>query len=207
MPGDPVDQLTVRFRGLEITVSVPGLEDQGAGSADSGFEIVPGSRPPSGPATASSVGGSDHEWIVISAALEEQTVSATSAEALLQLDLDSLNHLCARLRAHHPIWTPRARIARAFRAGLLSRQRLDTAIIPGETPAIPFRNSVYIVLWCERFPQGFWTEDYSEYIAEVRRGAPTGHRFHPRSISHSFPSVAEGEAFLVGARRRWPLRR
>eukprot|EP00438_Fugacium_kawagutii_P013194 Skav217934 [mRNA] locus=scaffold2849:87967:95034:+ [translate_table: standard] len=175
MPTDPLDHLTLRFRGLEITVSVPAEEASAAEEAsEAGFEVVGASNPPSEPTSAAASEGPDRQWIEISTALEERTLRASSPESLHRLSLDPLNHLCARLRAQHPIWGPRARIARAFRAGLQARQRLDSTVIPGESPAIPFRNSLYIVLWCEQYPEGFWTETYTIYISEVRRGVPSG---------------------------------
>ena len=69
------------------------------------------------------------------------------------------------------------------------------------SPSVPFSASLYIVLRCPEFPSGFWTSDFEVYRRAV---FGPGHIFYDDTISHSFASRAEGEAYLRGAGRQWP---
>ena len=187
-----VESVTVQLAGLELTISARRLT-----SAD-----------PSQPAEEPSVGPTPEvtsDPYNISTELEEEIIAARDAAALAAVLLPFLTFLEARLTGRHPVWTARARLARAFRAGVIARRHLNGEFQEGTSLGIPYRNSVYIAL---REPgnniAGFWTSSYSTYVRRAGRNNPGNGNFHPDSISHAFPSAAEGEAYLLGARRRWP---
>ena len=136
-----------------------------------------------------------------SAELEAAAFAARTPADLLALDLTFLDHLVPRLRGADPVWTPRARIARAFHCGVVAGRRLGGEIVEGTSPGLPFRNSFYVCLRGPGNTAGFWTADFGKYINRVGSGRNS---FHPDSVSHAFPSRAEGEAYLAGARVQWP---
>lgn len=142
-------------------------------STSSGFEVVgqvssfgSPSSGYSGPAS-----GPFQELYTFSSQSEEPVTEASSPRALDQLFLESLGHLLGRLRAPHSVWAPKARVARAFRAGILARRRLGEEILGEGSLVIPFRNSYYLVLRSLDYPHGFWTRNYIVYQREVSRGA------------------------------------
>lgn len=144
------------------------------------------------------------EHFSISPALEARVLAAETAAVLQGTLPPELEHLVSRLRGEDRVWGSRARLARAFKAGLQARARLEGVIVGEGVPAVPFRNSQYVVLRCEQYPFGFWTGSYPIYIREVGRGATGGDQFARNSVSHAFASLTEIEAFLAGARRPWP---
>ena len=187
---DFVDELTVHFAGLEITITARRTAAEPASSATHGFEIVE-------PGEAATGLGAESQ---VTPELEERALQADSIQALNSLPLPFLDHLLPRFRASHTTWTPKTRLARAFRAGVASRRRLDGIFCEVSVPSVPFRNCFYV---CLRAPGGeppFWTNDYQIYFSKVR--GPVG--FHRDSISHAFASHCEVQAFLVGARKQWP---
>lgn len=128
------------------------------------------------------------EGIAFPRALEDRAIRAATIGDLVQLPLPFLDHLLPRLRGHHPEWSPAARIARAFRAGVAARRRLDGIFC--EASSLSFRNCYYVCLRAARGEPGFWTSDYAAYLS--RRRGPT--------------ACAQIPAFLVGARKGWPQR-
>lgn len=144
--GDPVEQVTVSLAGLEITVSVRRT------TSASSFSLVSSVAP--------SVTGPDHrqedpEWgpfdqpvvgYPASIELEEQAISAVSAEQFAALPLPFLASARSKLRAGDPTWSAAARVGRAFRAGVLAARRLEGAYLHHASPSIPFKNSYYIAL-------------------------------------------------------------
>lgn len=187
-----VESITIQLAGLELTVSARRLDSGEVAQA----AVQEGTAP-------------TPEVLVdpynISAELEDSVIAVREAAALATLALPFLTFLEARLRGSHEVWTPRARLARAFRAGVIARRHLNGEYQTGTSPGIPFRNSLYITLReAGNDTTGFWTTSYSAYARRVGRLNPTNGTFHPDSVSHAFPSSAEGEAYLLGARRRWP---
>ena len=103
-------------------------------------------------------------------------------------------------------WHPRARIGRALRAGISAGRVLNGDFDKqARSLAFPFKNTIYICLRCIRSEEGWWTDSYLVYIRciEIPEPAETG-GIQPYSVSHAFPTLSEGEAFLRGARRPWP---
>eukprot|EP00438_Fugacium_kawagutii_P034033 Skav222219 [mRNA] locus=scaffold552:275929:282761:+ [translate_table: standard] len=182
-PDPLVESITVQLAGLELTITArpvaSGGYSRGSGSE---FELV-------GP-------GSPSTFLEpLSPELQALVLETTSPLALAALPIDLDERLLRALRSSHPDWSARARLARAYRAGLAAAIRLGGELSPVTSPAIPFRNSIYIVLRCEDYPNGFWTSSYRTYINAVGEGSG----LQPRSISHAFASRAELSAFLAGA--------
>ena len=97
-----VEELTSRFSGLEITVRRTEV------GSDYGFELVnqePSSSPSSLPSRPS-------------VEQRSSTAQVLGAAELAALELPEVEHLTRSLRDSGSSWTPRARIARAFRAGV-----------------------------------------------------------------------------------------
>ena len=196
-----VESLTLRIAQLEITVSVRSVdENSGTGHQQPRIEIV--SPTPAGPAAAStSFTEAEGGLFPFSAELEAAAFAAQTPTDFLALELPFLDYLIPKLRGVDPTWTPRARIARAFHCGVVAGRRLGGEIIQGTFPGLPFRNTFYVCLRGPGNTAGFWTSDYGKYIARLGSGSNS---FHPDSISQAFPSQAEGEAYLIGARVQWP---
>ena len=187
-----VESLTVQLAGLELTISARRLEPGETPQPAAEVGVAPTPEVTSDPYN-------------ISTELEDSVIAVREAAGLAAIALPFLTFLEGRLRGAHAVWTPRARLARAFRAGVIARRHLNGEFQTGTSPAIPFRNSLYITLReAGNDITGFWTTSYSTYTRRVGHYNPTNGSFHPDSVSHAFPSSAEGEAYLVGARRRWP---
>eukprot|EP00435_Cladocopium_sp_Y103_P073908 s225_g45.t1 len=93
------------------------------------------------------------EWV-------EQLRQAVTPEALLALDLSPLSSLSnsGHLGSAPPSWTGTSRLARAFREGVLAKQRLDSGDFTWPSKAELFLSTKYhIVLFCPEKPAGFWT--------------------------------------------------
>ena len=194
---DPeVESVTVTLAGLELTISARRVDNTAAASVEvaaSGSVVGPVYPP-------------FEEVVVnpysITTELEEEVIPLREPEALRVVNLPFLAYLENRLRLGTGQWTPKARLARAFRAGVIARRQLDNSFQSGTSPGIPYRNSVYV---CLREPGnvvvGFWTTSFAVYIRRTR-----GHHqdFHPDCVSHAFPSQSEAEAYLIGAQRLWP---
>lgn len=189
-----LEQVTVLLAGLEITLTARRATGGYSASA-SGFELV-GSE--GGQTTRVETSSSPAP---VPAGIEALSLEATSPAALASLPVPVLDSLVGQLRGSHELWAPRARLGRAFRAGVAAKFRLEGRDCSVSASPIPFKNSVYIVLRCPEYPQGFWTSSYQVYISKV--GGRSG-TLLSGSISHAFPSRAEATAFLAGASQSWP---
>ena len=132
----------------------------------------------------------------------EALAIADSPSSLEQLDLSPIAYLEARLRTTSAGWSPRARLARALRAGVLARHWLDNRPLEAANiggPTLPSR--FYIVLKAGPGLEPGWTADYTTYLAQVCRRP---HVFWPGTISQAFASRAEADAYLLGAQEPWP---
>ena len=100
-----------------------------------------------------------------------------------------------------PEWSAEARLVRALRAGVSARRVLDEEFDKqARSLKLPVNSSIYVVLRCNLYPAGFYTWSYTAYIDLVGSGSG----LEPGSVSHGFPTLAEAEAFLRGARLQWP---
>eukprot|EP00439_Symbiodinium_sp_Y106_P050470 s1087_g6.t1 len=127
----------------------------------------------------------------------------STPQELESLDLGHLNRLAVGLGSGAGGWTGRARLGRAYRAGVGARLKLaGTCSYTNASPTIDIKNRIYICLRGPLHPEGFWTTSSTRFFQEVR-GA-NGERFAPITVSHAFASQAEATAYLAGASRSWP---
>lgn len=192
-----VQELTFQFSNLQINIRVSVTPTSGVTASGSGDPVVTSSVTHRGPQDEEY-----HEHFPFTEELEEQTLAAATPGQLAELPLVFLRGLESRLRGGDPSWTSRARLARAFRAGLAARLRLDGITCPVASPSIPFRNSYYIILRSPDLPRGGWTSDYGRFIA--RTGRSYDRDFSSTCVCHAFATRTEVEAYLVGSRRVWP---
>ena len=89
--------------------------------------------------------------------LRTLALQAEGPTALSQLPLNHLSYLLGKLRGSDKLWTPAARIGRAFKAGSVARIRLEGGVSGISSEGIPFRNSYYVVLQGPDKSPGFWT--------------------------------------------------
>ena len=197
-----LETVTVQLAGLEITLQARRLVPEV--STASGSEIAVVATPEvsvtgSGRALATTAPTSDPELDLILAA-----TSARDCARLVQ-DHPALDPWVSKLHASDPVWSPAARIGRAYRAGVLARLRLAGQIPALDSLGVPFRNTYYIVLRGAPGVNACWTNNYSLYLTKVGgRGSARKPEFDPDSISQALPSHAEASAFLAGARQPWP---
>ena len=204
---DPVESITFRLGALELTISARPIPGASRASSLGSFELVEHTSGASVVARSSgqfSPRGEGEDQTTEGDSLRTQALRAEGPTALSQLPLDHLSYLLTRLRGGDKLWTPSARIGRAFKAGCVARIRLDGGVSPISSEGIPFRNSYYIVLRGAENSPGFWTNSYTTYITQI--GVRTGgvHGLHPDSISHAWATHAESEAYLAGAGLPWP---
>ena len=135
-----------------------------------------------------------------------QFLQSTAAGELADLLPSFLAHFCDRsdLEPFDSIWTPRARIGRAFRAGISAHLVLQGLFDKqAQTPgfSVRVRNRVYVVARCRQFPGGFYTKEYRIYHDQL----VVGGSLEEGSVSHAFPSLTEAEVFLRACHfSRWP---
>lgn len=120
-----------------------------------------GVRFASGPLLEDEVGDdiSPHLWLIeLDPAFEQALVAAWDFHQLVPLFPRFLDQYTSHilLRTAHPDWCPRARLVRAFRAGVLARQfLLGDRTGPGASPVLPWPDRVFVVLR-SRVPPGSW---------------------------------------------------
>eukprot|EP00438_Fugacium_kawagutii_P003918 Skav224639 [mRNA] locus=scaffold1918:36700:37287:+ [translate_table: standard] len=187
--GDEVQELSFLFRQLEITVRVS-VRNVGESASPSAASFVQVSELPAS------------DFPVLSSQDQQQLLAAVGPEALLQIRLPFLQTFERSLRGEHSRWTPAARLARAYRAGVIARLRLSGEYLPETSLEVPFRNSVYIILRSPAYPEGAWTSQYQAFIAAC--GGNRTQSFHRDTVCQALPTRAESEAFLLGAHRTWP---
>ena len=187
--GSDIETVTVQLAGLLLTISVSPLP-----SGDNHPESQAGTAAPRG------VSSSDIE---LTPELRALVLETTSPLDLAALPVPLLDLKAPLLRSQHSVWTGKARLGRAFRAGVIAKIRLDGASSDLTSPSIPQRNAFYICLRCSRYPRGFWTSSYQVYIELIGTRGSSG--LESGSISHAFPSKVEAEVFAAGASQPWPI--
>ena len=142
--------------------------------------------------------------VVGSVTKDEQTriLAATTAQ--------TLHNLCPHFIATHESnidsvgdWTPRARLARAFRAGISVRwQRRDRRFSLVDSAIIETRRSpvCYVILKCNRYPGPVWTQTLKKYREVLQQPDRT---LEPNAYSHSFLSTLEGQVYMEAAGYSW----
>ena len=206
-PDSDGDSLALEFGGLSIRISrTPDRRGTSEAASESSFTVVSSAAqvPQLGALASPARGTVDQAAAAWSEEWCQSLLEATTPEALEALDLSPVRHLLGRLRARTGTsgWTAAARLARALRAGLIARFKLDHEEGAFQaSPDIPQANRCYLVLRAAPRKAAGWTEDYTTFLAAVRGPYTT---FHPDVVSHGFPSRAEGEAYCLGAGRTWP---
>ena len=174
-----------------------------AGPRAAGVSRLGGAAASSSPGAEPSVRVEDLDpWTF---AWKDQLILAQTPEELIALDYTPVGHLVPRLRATVGVWTPAARIVRALRAGVIAAERLAGRRGFQSSPTTPLANKIFVVIrGAPGYPRGY-TEDASLYFRAVGCARPG--EFHPESISHSFATQAEAQAYCIGAGAAWPLPR
>lgn len=199
---DPeVQELTFTFSRFQISVQVR-VRDLGPGSDSPDFEFVTGPAQPTGQ---------------LSSELEDRVLAATSPEEHAALNLNFLAHLERRLTGSDSVWSPKTRLGRAFKAGVVAKHLLSgSGPTATQTPSVPFRNTIYVILRSPSLPQGGWTLGYSKSISECGGNHRDGD-FPRTTVCHAFASrteagsrhfkALESEVSVAAAasrrRRRW----
>ena len=199
-----VERLVLQLRGLRISIerSATPPEDREASPAES-FELVEAEPTTSAQASTGPLTGEDSSSRRPSGpSPAEDFIEADSAAALEALDLGPHESFTRNIAAV-PGWTARARIARAYRAGLSA-----AAVLSGKQSyqssslGLPVKNRIYVVLRCAARPAGFVCENYRTFISLVPKDS--GGRLERSAVCHAFPSRAEAQAFVQGSGRAWP---
>ncbi len=144
--------------------------------------------------------------IVFSPEWDASLFQATTPEALLKVDLSPIQQFVreAHLKTFGD-WTPTARIALAYRAGRAARLDLLGFSSGAQQVTAPLpRNTIFICLVCEGYPQGFWCSHFEQFKSVSQ--LPWGESSPERFLRVGFPSRIEAAAYLAGAGREWPVR-
>ena len=191
---EDVNELTVTLGALQLSIRTRRGANAPAQAGNAGYEPEEERGP--APAAEEEVEPADDEHLGL--------LRSTTAEEFAEFDLPALRPLCRNLRSPDQRWTARARIVRAFRAGLAARNRLDGVWGEGTpaSPAIPFRNRYYITLRGRDDGPAFWTTEGRLFLDRVQ--GPNGRAFGDGVVCQSLPSLAEADAFLLGAGAPWP---
>ena len=202
---DPgVEELILQFGGLTITVRSSG----GAGAPSTTASPPRGARPSSSSSDFSVVSESISARVPVAgppAQLKRWTfvLDITAPSALAELDLGRHWELARGLGADQG-WSARARVGRAFRAGVGALVVLEGLhrYQPSSPPLPTLRNRFYVCVRCSRYPDGFITQSATTFFRLV--AGPNNQRFEESSISHAFPSWSEVGAFFAALDTEWP---
>lgn len=170
----------------------------GSDASDSEFSVV------------GSVGGNRNSYEQVPSEAIGQVTKDDQTRILAATTAQTLHALCpvfiaideSKLDAIGD-WTSRARLARAFRAGVSVRwQRRDRRCCLVDSPPIEARRSpvCYVILKCQRYAAPIWVSTLRKYREILLQGDRT---LEPHSISHSFLSVLEGSVYLEAAGFSW----
>ena len=146
-----IETVTVQLAGLLLTISVSPLPSgDSPPESQTGYSTSRVARAVAGPAPTTD----------LTPELRALVLETTSPLALAALPVPLLDLKAPLLRSQHSVWTGRARLCRAFRAGIIAKIRLDGDSCELSSPSIPQRNAFYICLRCSRYPRGFWSASY-----------------------------------------------
>ena len=130
-------------------------------------------------------------------ATEAEILAATTKATLAGLRIPELVPLARKLSGASTGWSGAARVARAYRAGVGARLILEDEACKIESPPVSgLRNCYYIVLRAPGHPEGLWTRQCRIYVAAVA---------DKNSQTSSFARESASHAYLLGARRAWPV--
>ncbi|OLP74955.1 hypothetical protein AK812_SmicGene45344, partial [Symbiodinium microadriaticum] len=190
-----VDRLVLQFSGLRITI------EQGEASASArepsptgSFILVEGDSAGSQTETGPLARGSQASPSRAGSSPDEAFLDATTLAALGALELGPLARF-ARGLASVGDWSPAARVARAYRAGLSAKSVLEgrTDYQASSLP-VPTRNRIYVVLRCRAEPEGFVTDNFRTFLGRVPKDQVG--RLEKFAVCHAFASRSEASAFI-----------
>ncbi len=196
-----VETVTITLAGLELTISARPAPSTTRGEP-ARIVVESASASESTPERSTDL-VVYHDPFSLPEELKDQAVRAATIADLAAIPLPFLAYLTPQLRTANQEWTARARLARAFRAGVIGRKRIEGQYLDEVSLGLPLRNQIYICLRGRFGGSPFWTKSYGIYLDRVRSDIP-GQTFESESISHAFPSRAEVQAYLVGAQFQWP---
>ena len=196
-----LDRVCIRLGRLQITVEQFTAADLApeAGS-EASFEVVDYPEPEV--PLAGEGAPSQEEPGLPPRSSAEDFLAADTPAAFEALHLGDLAHLSLDL-SDSGSWSGKARVARAYRAGLSAAAVLrGDRGAPVTSPKLEFKNQYYLCLRSAAYPQGFVAQTYHQFL----RGCPKDRhgRLESGSVSHAFASKSEAFAFLAGAGRSWP---
>ena len=189
-----VAELSLRLRHCRVTVRVQSDSAPAPPLSSSGSFSVVGEEPRAGVPL-------DGRW----AHLERHRpiLDLTSPADLAAWDIGVHSALARGLGSASSGWTARARVGRAFRAGVGAALVIEGAEThQPRSPDISSRSRFFVCLRAPGYPDGFWTSEAARFFRLV--AGERGQRFHPEVVCHAFPSRAEVGAFLAGADQAWP---
>ena len=202
---DPaVEELILQFGGLTVTVRSSGSAATASAttshpreapppSSSSDFAVV--SEPVSARVPLAGPPAQLERWAVV--------FEITSPSGLAELDLGRHWDLARGLGADQR-WSARARVGRAFRAGVGALAVVEGLhrYQPSSPPLPTLRNGYYVCVRCTRHPDGFITQSATTFVRLV--AGPNRQRFEEFAISHVFPSWSEVGAFFAALDTEWP---
>ena len=199
-----LDSICIRVGRLKITIEQGGGPDEPVAlsrpSASASAAEGDSSQTSTGPLAGEA--GASHEEPEPFRSPGAQFLAADTAFALSALQLGSLEHLADSLGSAGA-WDGRARIARAYRAGVSAKEVIEGEVaFPVASPKIEIKNKFYVCLRSSAFPQGFVATSYRDFLRGCPK-EPSG-RLEAGSVSHAFGSRAECLAYLAGAEKQWP---
>ena len=196
-----LDSICIRVGRLKITIEQGGGPDEpvalsrpsASASAAEGDSSQTSTGPLAGEAAAS------HEEPEPFRSPGAQFLAADTAFALSALQLGSLEHLADSLGSSGA-WDGRARIARAYRAGVSAKGVIEGEVaFPVASPKIEIKNKFYICLRSSAFPQGFVATSYRDFLRLRPRCLACNLLVH-RNHCPALPLGASVRAFGAGFR-------
>ena len=109
----------------------------------------------------------------------------TSRAELAAGDIGVRSALARGLGSVSSGWTARARVGRAFCAGIGAALVIEGAEThQPRSPDLSSRNRFFICLRAPGHPNGFWASEASSFFRAV--AGERGERFHPETVCHGF---------------------
>ena len=199
-----MDRLVLQFSGLRITIEQRGASASARepSPADSFVlvegEAATGSQTETGPLAR----GSSASPAEAGASSDEAFLDATTLVDLSALELGPLSRFTRGL-ASVGEWSPAARVARAYRAGISARAVLEgRSDYQASSLPVPTRNRIYVVLRCRAEPQGFVTDNFRTFLDRVPKDKVG--RLEKFAVCHAFASRSEASAFVEASGKQWP---
>ena len=146
-PSEPVEEITLRIGNLELQITARVVDSAGASTTSlSGFEIVRGTVQ----GASNRPGGPIPDLVdcpLISQNLESSLLSSSTPEQLGKFTLPWLEPLVSKLNQVDCEYSNRARIVRAYRAGVAAHRRLLGYVSAHHcSPSISLPSTYFVIL-------------------------------------------------------------